>query len=69
MASEKATIKELPRCVACGGYAPFFCDYEIAPGQTCDAPVCGRCRYNIGLKDYCPSHAAMATRVLVIDKE
>ncbi len=56
---------EMPTCVVCGGFAPFLCDYEVAPGKTCDRPVCGRCRYNAGLKDYCPQHAgkpALITR-------
>jgi len=45
------------RCVACGGFAPFFCDYEVLPGKTCDAPLCGKCRYNLGVRDFCPEHA------------
>ena len=48
---------QAPTCVVCGGFAPFFCDYEILLGKTCDAPMCGRCRVNKGLKDYCPCHA------------
>jgi hypothetical protein len=51
---------ERPSCVACGGYAPFLCDYEISPGVFCDKPLCGRCRINMGLKDYCPEHAGLA---------
>ncbi len=50
------------RCVVCGQYAPFLCDFEVAPGKTCDAPLCGRCRYNMGVKDYCPEHAGLASR-------
>ncbi|MGD0794954.1 MAG: hypothetical protein ABR958_05105 [Dehalococcoidales bacterium] len=47
----------LPRCIVCGAFAPFYCDYEIETGKTCDAPLCGRCRFNMGVKDYCPEHA------------
>ena len=48
---------EQATCVVCGGFAAFLCDYEGAPGKTCDAPLCGRCRINVGLKDYCPTRA------------
>ncbi len=50
---------EIPRCVVCGGYAPFFCDYEISPGQICSAPLCGQCRANFGIHDYCPKHLGL----------
>lgn len=48
---------EVARCKVCGGFAPFLCDYEVEPGRTCDAPLCGRCRINKGVKDFCPEHA------------
>lgn len=50
---------QTPVCVVCGDYAPFFCDYEIIPGQSCDAPMCGQCRTNFGIRDYCPRHAGL----------
>lgn len=53
---------EVARCVSCGNPAPFLCDYEVAPGKTCDAPICGQCRYNVGVKDYCPEHAGKVPR-------
>jgi len=51
-------------CSVCGAPAVFVCDYEIEPGRTCDAPLCGRCRINDGLKDYCPAHAGKVKRIL-----
>ncbi len=54
---------ELATCVVCGGFAPFLCDYEVAPGKTCDRPICGRCRVNFGLTDYCPQHAGRPAKV------
>lgn len=51
---------ERPSCAVCGGFAPFLCDYEVSPGVFCDKPLCGRCRINMGLKDYCPEHAGKA---------
>lgn len=50
-------------CINCGEPAPFLCDYEVAPGKTCDATLCGRCRINMGLKDYCPNHAGKVGRL------
>ena len=47
---------EVVRCVVCGAIAAFLCDYEIEPGKTCDAPLCGQCRFNVGVKDYCHAH-------------
>lgn len=65
---------EVARCVVCGNPAPFLCDYEVAPGRTCDKPLCGQCRYNMGVKDYCPEHAPMAVprnpgQTIVIDDD
>jgi len=54
--------KETMPCSVCGAPAVFLCDYEVEPGRTCDAPLCGRCRYNVGLKDYCPAHAGLVRR-------
>lgn len=31
------------QCVSCGGLAPLLCDYEVAPGKTCDAGICRGC--------------------------
>ena len=49
-------------CSVCGAPAIFICDFEVSPGRTCDAPLCGRCRINIGLKDYCPAHAGLSRK-------
>ncbi len=61
-------------CKVCGALAPFLCDYEVAPGKTCDAPLCGRCRVSTGVKDYCPEHAGkpvkrFADSVIIDDDE
>lgn len=58
----RARAVNMAFCVACGAPAPFLCDYEVSPGKTCDAPLCGRCRYNVGLRDYCPAHAGKVGR-------
>jgi hypothetical protein len=35
-----------------------LCDAVIAPGRTCDAPLCPRCAYHVAPDtDYCPKHA------------
>ena len=47
---------EVVKC-RCGNPAVFLCDYEVAPGRTCDEPLCGQCRINFGCKDYCLEHA------------
>ena len=44
-----------PKCIACGKPADFLCDYPVGD-KTCDAPLCGKCRVNVGVVDYCPTH-------------
>lgn len=52
-------------CRFCGTYSEALCDYPIAPGKTCDAPLCKRCRVKQGAEwqdiDFCPTHALMAS--------
>ena len=49
-------------CVVCGKPAVFVCDYPL-DGRSCDAPLCGRCRVNVGLKDYCPGHPPLKVKL------
>jgi hypothetical protein len=56
-------------CWACGVVADALCDYPTGAGQTCDLPLCGRCRVRQGGElldlDYCPQHARMAAGLAV----
>jgi uncharacterized protein YeaO (DUF488 family) len=49
-----------PPCRSCGEpKTSLLCDYDVGRGKTCDAPICGACRTNIGEdRDLCPPHAA-----------
>ena len=45
------------KCRGCGAPAPLLCDWKIAPGKTCDAPVCEECALEVGPeKHLCPAH-------------
>lgn len=34
-----------------------LCDFELAPGRTCDRKMCDRCATSVGTeKDHCPNH-------------
>ncbi len=44
-------------CSVCGAPGRYLCDYPLAPGKTCDKPLCGRCRVIKGPdQDWCPGH-------------
>ncbi len=45
-------------CKHCGrNPVSKLCDYPVAPGKTCDFPMCARCATNIAHEvDYCPKH-------------
>lgn len=51
--------KRKPACKFCGvADAGFLCDAPVAKRRTCDAPICGGCRVNVGPNvDVCPEHA------------
>ncbi len=44
-------------CRWCETGAPFLCDWKVAPGRTCDAPICGDHAFEAGPeKHLCPEH-------------
>jgi hypothetical protein len=46
-------------CRYCGRFTTILCDFPIASGKTCDAPVCVDCSTPVGEdKDYCKVHNA-----------
>ena len=46
-------------CRSCGHLATKLCDFAVAPGKTCDAPICAECAQHFEPnKDYCPEHRA-----------
>lgn len=51
-------------CVVCGTVAVALCDYPVAPGKTCDQPLCETHRIKQGAEwqdiDFCPTHALIA---------
>jgi hypothetical protein len=48
----------MPVC-ACGIFADFLCDYPMAGGKTCDAPLCEEHRHPIRADmDFCLVHFA-----------
>jgi hypothetical protein len=49
--------KGLVACRECGNLADYLCDMPIAPGKTCDAPLCDTCAHVVGEdKHLCPFH-------------
>ena len=47
------------KCVVCGAPDAYLCDYPVADGKTCDAPLCWRHTYKPDKEkdiDYCPEH-------------
>jgi hypothetical protein len=51
------TSRRLTQC-RCGRLAERECDWKIAPGATCDAPICSVCTVSPSPgKDLCPAHA------------
>ena len=52
--------RNAPRpCRICRAIAPFLCDWKIAPGKTCDTPICAEHAFEV-VKDkhLCPRHQA-----------
>lgn len=47
----------------CGRWADKLCDYPLGRGETCDAPLCGKCAvspFDVGGDiHFCRVHAAM----------
>lgn len=47
------------KCVVCGAPNAYLCDYPVADGKTCDAPLCWRHTWKPDQDkdiDYCPAH-------------
>jgi hypothetical protein len=55
--------RRAPRCRSCGAAATRLCDHEVAPGRTCDAPLCARHAFRQGERDLCAPHGAPAVFV------
>lgn len=58
------TSRPAKACATCQGrLAAYLCDFPIAPGKTCDKPLCNECRVHLSVDkctsavDYCPDHA------------
>lgn len=48
-------------CLYCTAPHTKLCDYEVAPGKTCDRKLCDRCAVHVGPnRDLCPDHAKQA---------
>jgi len=44
-------------CCCCGWISTRECDWSIAPGRTCDNPLCDHCTTSPAPgKDICPAH-------------
>jgi hypothetical protein len=45
-------------CKSCNReFASKLCDFPVAPGKTCDAPICDKCATAVGPDlDHCPKH-------------
>lgn len=57
-------VQARAKCVSCHRPHTKLCDFEIAPGKTCDAPLCGSCATSGGTNvDYCREHALRAPAV------
>lgn len=53
--------QERKKCAFCGRTANYYCDYPVGGGETCDKPLCKKCRELVGEElDYCPKHAKKA---------
>jgi hypothetical protein len=54
----RARRKRCPFCPpGMAKFATLECDFEIAPGKTCDARMCADCSRPVGEdRDYCPDH-------------
>ena len=51
------------RCRFCSNWSIRLCDFELAAGKTCDAPLCHVHAKCVGLdRDLCPAHAKAASR-------
>lgn len=50
--------KRKAACAFCGAPdAGWLCDFELGRKRTCDKPICGGCRVNVGPeRDVCPEH-------------
>lgn len=47
------------KCYKCGYPMTSLCDYPIGHGNTCDHPMCNRCKKTIGDDiDVCPEHSS-----------
>lgn len=47
------------RCACCPAWSGFLCDFELAPGKSCDRPLCGRHAIPVGPdRHVCPTHHA-----------
>lgn len=46
------------KCAFCKrNWGTLLCDFEIAPGKTCDALICPACVTSVGKdRDVCPDH-------------
>lgn len=52
--------------VCCARTTEALCDYPLGRGKTCDAPLCGGCRWRLGPGmdvDYCPAHAQLQPHI------
>jgi hypothetical protein len=46
-------------CRTCGDVSDVLCDFPVADGKTCDAPLCERCTPESAPDvHYCPGHRA-----------
>jgi hypothetical protein len=55
---KRARAKLGPQCKGCLCVADFLCDFAIADGTTCDAPVCRKHATEVGPnRHYCQWHA------------
>lgn len=54
---KRCNYRQFPSARPCGREAPVLCDFQVAPGKTCDAP---RCKQNSRVGgpdiDYCIEH-------------
>lgn len=48
-----------PPCVQCHDMSEYLCDFEVAKGVTCDAPLCKDHAHEVGPdRHYCSRHLA-----------
>jgi hypothetical protein len=51
---------QVPPCATCGRRSTKLCDFPVAKGKTCDAPICDGCATEVGMGiDHCPKHKGM----------